>query len=1169
MLIALIIFLLVSFAMATIWVGGWFFAWALTLKIALSIVTIAFVIMGLLVSFLLRLRRAARLEQDLLAQSMKQAESAKPDRRKEILALQQQASKAIGALKGSRLAKGGHAALYALPWYVIVGPPGAGKTTAIRHSGLDFPIEQAGSAFRGTGGTRNCDWWFTNEAILLDTAGRYSTETDDQQEWFAFLDLLKRNRPRKPINGLLVALSVTDLIGASDEQIGGIAKRLRARVDEVTTRLRMRVPVYVLLTKTDMIAGFTEFWNDLRKSDRGQLWGMSFPLAPTTEEPGAIFEREFDLLLKSLQARTVRRLTSERHVETRRLLWMFPVEFAPLRANLSSFIGQLFQRNSFQETPAFRGVYFTSGTQNTRPMSRVLQSMASSFGMRLPGPIGAAIEAKSFFLTDVFRRVIFPDQLLAGQTESEKRRRLLVRLAVAAVCLFMGGCLDLPGVLTFSHNKQLLHATADTASGIESAKWAETGTLDANAPKLDAAQEQLRQLAEWNDNGAPVQMRWGMYEGRELYVGLRDVYVTAVSRAVMDRAFSDLDDRLHAMDTGPMRTSENFNRDFDTLKLYLMLGDPSKMDPTWAARRLVQGWHLTSHARVKDEERLVLPHVEYVLELLAKGEVKPWKSDPALVTRARSILSQVPQVERLYESLVRDANVEIAPIRRETIFYGAVAPFVQSRKQVKVDGAYTKLGWGRVRALLGEQRAKLAAEQWVLGDGDDTSAQGAVDKLRGLYFERYKTAWRDFFVDLQVQDPGNADLAIEELQALSEPEWAYLRLIRTLNDNAVLEMDDPEADKGMVDRAIDKAKELLDGGALITKKRVPSPVERAFKPILKFGVPPDVDNPTPTGLSQYEALLAKLVGALSDLKEADSNTDPRKTSDVFQEAFRSTSALLSEQDGFTRPLLSPLLMNPINLAWGNVVQDAGRSVGAVWEASVWQKWHDKLEGKYPFANSPSDAALEDFVDFFAPGDGTLWSFYDESLKATLDRSGSSFVPSRRFKSSISYSGDFLGVCLKRGDEFKTTLFPPKTDHAAVVFDVNIHSVSPTIGQVTFEVDGASHTYRNEPEQWLTVTWPGKTPHGARLRVRGSGGLDEEVSRPGDFGLFRLIDNATIKPGRAGGRADGVPTLVATWDLRAARDGASVSLDLRPVRDENPLAPGYFKNYNCPRLITSK
>jgi type VI secretion system protein ImpL len=1168
MLVGFLVFLLLAFGLVGIWVGGWFLGLALTIKIGLSVLVVCAAAMGLLASFLLRARRAGRLERELAAQGAKQAEAVRPDHRKEIVALQQQAQRAIGALKTSRLAKGGHAALYALPWYVIVGPPGAGKTTAIRHSGLESPLDQGGSAFRGTGGTRNCDWWFTNEAILLDTAGRYSTDTDDQEEWFAFLDLLKRNRPRKPINGLLVALGIPDLVGTSDEQIGAVARRMRARIDEVTTRLKMRVPVYVLLTKADTVAGFAEFWADLRKSERGQIWGMSFPLVQS-DEPATLFEREFDLLVGALQARAVRRLAGERHVDTRRALWTFPQELASLRASLTTFAAQLFQKNAYQETPLFRGVYFTSGTQNAKPTSRIVQAMAQSFGLRVAGPAAAAVEPKSFFLTDVFRRVMFPDEALAGQSEGERRRQLLLRLGIAATAALLAATLTLPAILTFAHNRQVLRSSDEIARAVEDAKWGEGAALDANAPRLDEAQARLKQLAQWKTDGPPVQMRWGMYVGDVVYEGLRTVYATAVSRAAIDRARAEIEDRLRAMDSGPVRTSENFNRDFDALKLYLMLGTPSRMEPAWAAPRLTRVWSLTSHARVKGEEDLLLPHVAYVFELVAAGEVPPWKLDDALVARSRSILAQVPQVERLYESLVRDANQEVAPIRREAIFYGSVAPFVQARKGVRVDGAYTKLGWSRVRALLGEQRAKLAAEQWVLGEAGDLGAEGAVSKLRGLYFERYRSAWHDFIMDLQVLDPGNAELALEELNALSEPEWPYLRLIRTLSDNVVLDMDDPEADKGLVDRVVDKAKDLLDGGSPLAKKKIASPVEKAFKPILRFGVPPDVDNPTPTGLSQYEALLAKLVGALTDLRDAENTSDPRKVSDVFQDAFRSTSALLSEQDGFTRPLLSPLLMNPITLAWSNVVQDAGAAAGASWETSVWQKWHDKLEGKYPFAQSPTDAALEDFFDFFAPGEGLLWSFYDESLKATLDRSGSGFTPSRRFKSAINYTPGFLDDCLKRGQDITTTLFAPKTDHASVTFDVNLHSVSPSIGEVTFEVDGVSHTYRNEPEQWLTVTWPGKTPHGARLRVRGAGGLDEEISRPGDFGLFRLLDAAQVKPGRAGGRADGVPTMVATWDLRATRDSASVSLDLRPTRNENPLAPGFFRGYTCPRSIAGK
>ena len=68
--------------------------------------------------------------------------------------------------------------LYDLPWYLLIGPPGSGKTTALINSGLKFPLLRgaAPAAIAGVGGTRYCDWWFTEEAVLIDTAGRYTTQ---------------------------------------------------------------------------------------------------------------------------------------------------------------------------------------------------------------------------------------------------------------------------------------------------------------------------------------------------------------------------------------------------------------------------------------------------------------------------------------------------------------------------------------------------------------------------------------------------------------------------------------------------------------------------------------------------------------------------------------------------------------------------------------------------------------------------------------------------------------------------------------------------------------------------------------------------------------------------------------------------------------------------------
>src|SRR5450432_1688622 len=174
-----------------------------------ALVATAVIALGLatyvIVKMLLARRSAAAMEEGLRGQGEAGGGAGmRPDQQAQVEAMQAEFQKAVQALKSSKLGRDGRDPLNALPWYVMVGPPGSGKTTAIRSSGLKFP-QGRNSVVKGVGGTRNCDWWMTNEAILLDTAGRWSTEDEDGDEWLAFLDLLKKTRPRKPINGILVA----------------------------------------------------------------------------------------------------------------------------------------------------------------------------------------------------------------------------------------------------------------------------------------------------------------------------------------------------------------------------------------------------------------------------------------------------------------------------------------------------------------------------------------------------------------------------------------------------------------------------------------------------------------------------------------------------------------------------------------------------------------------------------------------------------------------------------------------------------------------------------------------------------------------------------------------------------------------------------------------------
>ena len=202
---------------------------------------------------------------------------------KEIATLNQRFSEALDVLKKTP-GKGKGALLYQLPWYIFIGAPGSGKTTALMNAGLTFPLAEkmGGASVRGVGGTRNCDWWFTDEAVLIDTAGRYTTQESnsavDASAWDGFLALLRKSRPRRPINGVLLTVNIQDLLQQTPVERKDHAAKLRARIQELQEKLGVRPPVYVLVTKADLIAGFNESFGALSKEEREPGLGLQLPV---------------------------------------------------------------------------------------------------------------------------------------------------------------------------------------------------------------------------------------------------------------------------------------------------------------------------------------------------------------------------------------------------------------------------------------------------------------------------------------------------------------------------------------------------------------------------------------------------------------------------------------------------------------------------------------------------------------------------------------------------------------------------------------------------------------------------------------------------------------------------------------------------------------------------
>ena len=191
--------------------------------------------------------------------------------------LEQGISETVQFLRSSSLGEAGKDALYSLPWYIVAGPPRSGKTSLIVGSDLDFQTlpSQRQSEQKFVRATTSVNWRVTSEAVFIDTSGRYQTEGADSDEWSSLLELIRKNRPNRPIDGFLIAVDVEQIIKGDDRGSEELAKVLRARIDDAIQRLKVRFPVYTVFTHADGIEGFRDSFSTSKNDGRslGQWCG--------------------------------------------------------------------------------------------------------------------------------------------------------------------------------------------------------------------------------------------------------------------------------------------------------------------------------------------------------------------------------------------------------------------------------------------------------------------------------------------------------------------------------------------------------------------------------------------------------------------------------------------------------------------------------------------------------------------------------------------------------------------------------------------------------------------------------------------------------------------------------------------------------------------------------
>ena len=1046
----------------------------------------------------------------------------------------------VGARRSwlGRLARlGGRPYVYELPWYVIIGAPGAGKTTALVNSGLEFPLEAqiGGKMIRGVGGTRNCDWWFTSDAVLIDTAGRYTTHDSnragDRGAWLGFLDLLVRYRPGRPLNGVLLTLSVSDLLNTDPVKRLAHARELRERIEELHARLGIRLPIYVMVTKTDLLAGFVEFFADFDKDERAQVWGVTFPYdtEETSDDPLQRMPSDLAALERRLDKCLFDRLQAERDRDRRAAIYTFPQQWRVLHQTLLELLPVIFGETRDGLRPFLRGLYFTSATQEGTPMDRAIGAQARALGLSGRIILPSRSTAKAFFVTRMLRDVVLKEAGLAGTNLRWQRRRasLAWGLSGATACLVVVAA----GLSWYAYDSgsSRLAAISDRVAvlgrDVAVAKGTPTTDLAALLPPLQSLRT-LIPAGDKTDGPWLARLDVRLNDVEMLSSAAHDAYEHLLKDAFLPRIAARLEDRLRAGDR------DHTERLYEDLKAYQMLFGGKNFDRAALRSFLSADWDLTLPASVSAADRDALRrHLDH---LLAGGEVgAPSQAQPQIVADARQLVAGVPLAQRVYGRLKQlDLGAEVAPFTLDAAA-GPMARSVFMRASGQplghgVPGLYSRAVFQQsFRQRTQDVLRQLAGEQgWVLGSSAanvlEPAAQARmIEDIEHLYTADYTRLWIEFVNDLRLAPAptltASADLA-QLLSRVDSPLQAVLRgVVREVSVGTPAADAPTRTDERLVDPQFDALRQFVVGPS--------SPLDATL------------------------ALLGRLASYLSSVDDAVKRQTTPPASDVIRELVVAAQRAPEP----VRSMLTQLAQTSSGQAFTALRAPLGRQLAEEVAAPCVRA----TAGRYPLVRSGTEEiSREDFVKTFAAG-GVLDGFYQRHLAPYVDTSTRPWA-FRRVDSARAEPGESL-LQFQRAQAIRQAFFRDGGRALGTSLEFRLLELDPAVKGLTLEIDGQAMRFGREQKNALSVQWPGPTGAARRVHLQmtpTAGGNASDFVFEGPWALFRLFDRVRVEPGATTDRAQ----LVFDVEGRTAR------FEVRSATPLNPLMRQELEQFQCPKRL---
>lgn len=984
-----------------------------------------------------------------------------------------------------------------LPWYLVIGPQGSGKTSLLDFSGLEFPINKVERKLsRDASATEHCDWYFADNGALVDTSGRYTSQDDVQIDggaWKTLLKLLRSRRRTRPLNGVLVTVPIPSLQSGDREGMIALGRTLRNRLQEIHQQLHADVPVYLILTKTDKVSGFEAFFDQLSREESEQVLGASFGNGQKGTDV-AVLNQEFEELLARLNAQVIMRIHQERDAERRGLILDFPLQLGLIGKNLGILVDAAFTGNRYQRASTLRGFYLTSAPHFDRHAEK------ADDGMALP----LMYTGRARFIYNLMTRVIFPEAELAELDKREARRINWAQRAMYASALACMGVFGMVWATSFSANDSNLEQLKDLAEqqSRQRAAFDQQGDAMAALPALDTRYAATQVFPSQGD--APYGQRGGLYQGTLSNPVVLDAYHRELTEVLLPQVAASLEAQIRA-------NMGNRERLLGSLRVYLMLNQIDRRDPHLLKERMAATWsqHYPGNNAVQEGLN------EHFSRLLGQSFIHPLNDQ--LVAQARQVLRRESLGAVVYRVLREQAR-ELPEYRlsqhmgpQGTVFIGT---------HYVIPGFYTQKGYQQYFIARGASLVHdILRDNWVLGEGASLSGMDMrrlMVELEQLYFGDYANYWSEAIGQVGLENFTNAREGADQLAGLTAANSPLLLMLAQVRENtrfpALADVPGVADDKAQQDelgkRGTVPAAAAGKGGEAIAK-RLPDTskksLERRFEPLHRLL--DDNDGPS-AELTPVLQALNEVQLQLSGLARA---SVPEQTAyELARNRMRggqrdALSTLRSTASRLPRPVggwFSTLAED----SWMLVLDNSYEYVNQRYETQLYSFYLKAIDERYPFhAHSSSDVALNDFREFFK-AQGIADRFFDTYLKPFVSGEPGNYRLRSIDGRSLPMSQVFLDQ-MSNVQTIRRGFFADNPNEPQVQFKLEPYTLDSTVGRAEFRFGDRQMVYRHGPIVPMGFKWPTDVDDGrtSLMLEQLNGKFMGMEKNTGPWSLFRLFD----------------------------------------------------------------